>query len=369
MIAVPSHIASLRPYQPGKSAAEVERELGISGSIKLASNENPLGSSPCALEKISETLAGLSRYPDGGRELRHILADRFVVRPENVICGAGSESLIATAMHTFLEPDDEMISSEGTFVGFQVLSHASGVKTHFTPMKNYGYDLNAMASKIGEKTKIIYIANPNNPTGTAVTTGELERFIARVPETVLVILDEAYFEYADGWPDYPDSMHYRWDNVLTCRTFSKAYGLAGLRIGYGMAHSDIIAKMLKVKLPFEPSTPASAAGIGALDDREFLRRTVELNRESLVFLHAEFERMGLTFVPSLANFVMIDFGTTERAERIFNALLKRGVITRLLGGFRLPHCLRISTGTMEQNRRCVEALTAVLGEEVNAGEG
>ncbi len=366
MIAVPSHIASLKPYQPGKSVAEVERELGISGSVKLASNENPLGSSPLAIEAIQQSISDLTQYPDAGRELRYALADRFVIRPENVICGSGSESIIATALDTFLAPEDEMISSEGTFVGFQVLAHASGVKTHFTPMKNFGYDLAAMAAKINERTKIIYIANPNNPTGTSVTTADLERFIARVPQSVLVILDEAYFEYADGWPDYPDSMHYRWDNVLTCRTFSKAHGLAGIRIGYGMAHSDIILKMMKVKLPFEPSTPASAAGLGAMKDAEFIRRTVELNRESLLYFHAEFERMGLRFVPSLANFVMIDFGSPERTERIFNGMLQRGVITRPLKAFGLPQCLRISTGTMEQNRRCIEALSGVLSEEVSA---
>lgn len=366
MIAVPSHIASLKPYQPGKSIAEVERELGITGSIKLASNENPLGASPLAVEAIISSLPELPYYPDAGRALRFALADRFVIKPENVICGSGSESIIATALHTFLEPQDEMITSEGTFVGFQVLAHASGVKVHYTPLKKYGFDLNAMASKINDKTKIIYIANPNNPTGTAATTDELERFIARVPERVLVILDEAYFEYADGWPDYPDSMHYRWDNVLTCRTFSKAFGLAGIRIGYGMAHSDIIGKLMKVKLPFEPSTPATAAGLAAMRDEEFLRRTVELNRESLLYFHAEFERLGLNFVPSLANFVMIDFNTGERAERIFNGLLQRGVITRPLRAFGLPHCVRISTGTMEQNRRCVDALASVLSEEVKA---
>ncbi|HVZ40469.1 MAG TPA: histidinol-phosphate transaminase [Candidatus Kapabacteria bacterium] len=366
MIAVPSHIASLKPYQPGKSVAEVERELGISGSIKLASNENPLGTSPAAIEAIKASLSELQTYPDAGRALRYLLADHFVIRPENVVCGSGSESIIATTLRTFLEPNDEMISSEGTFVGFQVLAHASGVKTHFTPMKNYGYDLAAMASKINDHTKIIYIANPNNPTGTSVTTADLERFIARVPERVLVILDEAYFEYSEQWPDYPDSMHYRWDNVLTCRTFSKAHGLAGIRIGYGMAHSDIITKIMKVKLPFEPSTPASAAGVAAMGDRDFVRRTVDLNRESLLYYHTEFERLGLKFVPSLANFVMIDFETTDRAERIFNGLLGRGVITRPLHGFGLPYCLRISTGTMEQNRRCVEALEGVLSEEVKA---
>ncbi|MEP7219379.1 MAG: histidinol-phosphate transaminase [Bacteroidota bacterium] len=366
MIAVPSHIASLKPYQPGKSIAEVERELGITGSIKLASNENPLGSSPMAIEAIANSLHDLTYYPDAGWSLRHVLADRFVIKPENVICGSGSESIIATALHTFLEPGNEMITSEGTFVGFQVLAHASGVKTHFTPLKKYAYDLNAMAAKINDKTKIIYIANPNNPTGTAVTTDALERFIAKVPDTVLVIMDEAYFEYADGWPDYPDSMHYRWDNVLTCRTFSKAYGLAGIRIGYGMAHSDIIGKMLRVKLPFEPSTPAAAAGVGALRDVEFLRRTVELNRESLLYFHTELERLNLNFVPSLANYVMIDFQNADRVERVFNGLLQHGVITRPLRAFGLPQCLRISTGTMEQNRRCIDALQGVLSAEVSA---
>jgi histidinol-phosphate aminotransferase len=364
MISVPSHIASLQPYQPGKSVAEIEREFGVGGALKLASNENPLGTSPLAVEAIARAVVDLSVYPDGGRDLRFAIADRFVVKPENVICGSGCESVMKTALDTFLDRDDEMITSEGTFIGFQVLARASGVRTHYVPMKNNGFDLTAMAARITEKTKIIYIANPNNPTGTFIPTAELERFIARVPESVLVILDEAYYEYADGWPDFPDSMQYRWDNVLTLRTFSKAYGLAGIRIGYGMAHSDIIAKMLRVKLPFEPSTPASAAGLAALRDQEFLRSTIDLNRESLMYYHAEFERLGLRVVPSLANFVMIDFRTADTVQRVFDGLIRRGVITRPLTGFGLPHCLRISTGTQEQNKRCVEALEKVLKELV-----
>lgn len=364
MIAVPSHIASLRAYQPGKSVAEVEQELGITGAVKLASNENPLGSSPLALQAAAESLQHLTHYPDAGLRLRQALATRFVIRPENVICGSGGESIISTALHTFLDGEDEMISSEGTFVGFLVLAHASGKKTHYVPQRNNGYDLDGILRKINDKTKIIYIANPNNPTGTAVTTNALERFMGKVPEHILVILDEAYFEYADGWPDYPDSMHYRWDNVLTVRTFSKAYGLAGIRIGYGMAHSDIIGKMMKVKLPFEPNTPAEEAGLAALQDEDFLRRTVELNRESVLYYHREFERMGLRFVPTLANFVMIDFRDHDRMMRIFNGLMQRGVITRPLAAFGLPNCLRISTGTMEQNVRCVEALEEILNEEL-----
>lgn len=364
MIQVPSYIASLKPYQPGKSAAEIEREFGISGAIKMASNENPLGASPKAIEAIVSSLGTLPEYPNAGWDLRHELADRFVIRPENVICGNGSESIIATALKTFLDVNDEMITSEGTFVGFQVLAHASGKKTHYTPLRKYRFDLDAIAARINERTKIVYIANPNNPTGTAVSTDELERFIERVPESVLVLLDEAYFEYAAGWPDYPDSMHYRWDNVLTLRTFSKAYGLAGIRIGYGMAHSDIISKLMKVKLPFEPSTPAAAAGLAALEDVEFLQKTVDLNRESLRYFHQELDRLGLRFAPSLANFVMLDFRDSDTVMRVYTGMIKRGIITRPLSAFGLPHCLRISTGTMEQNRKCIEALAAVVAEGV-----
>ncbi len=363
MITVPSHIASLRPYQPGRPVEEVERELGIHNVIKLASNENPFGASPRAIDAIRRSLGNLEQYPDAGVGLRHVLANRHVIKADNVICGSGSESVIATALRTFLAPEDEMITSAGTFVGFQVLAHIAGVKTHYLPMRNYTYDLDAMASQINERTKIIYIANPNNPTGTVVTTNELERFIEKVPETVLVILDEAYFEYACEYPDYPDSMRWRWDNVLTCRTFSKAHGLAGIRIGYGMAHSEIIAAMMKTKLPFEPSTPATAAGIAAMEDEEFIKKTVEQNREGLRYFHNEFERLELDFVPSLANFVMIDFGLQETAGRIFDGMLRRGVITRPLAGFGFPHCLRISTGTAEQNKRCVETLEEVLAEE------
>jgi histidinol-phosphate aminotransferase len=364
MIPVPSHIASLRPYQPGKSVADIEREHGIADAIKLSSNENPLGASATALQAIRDSITDdLRSYPDAARALRQKLADRYVIKVDNVVCGTGSESILSAVMKAYLDTDDEMISSEGTFIGFQVLAHASGRKTHYIPRKNYGFDLEAIAGKINDKTKLIYIANPNNPTGKAVTTGDLERFIARVPESVLVVLDEAYFEYADGWPDYPDSMRYRWDNVLTLRTFSKAYGLAGLRIGYGMAHSDIITEILKVKLPFEPSTPSAAGGMAALDDEEFLKRTVELNRESLLLYHTEFERLGLKFTPSLANFVMIDLKSHDMVNRFFNGLIKRGIITRPLEAFGLAHCLRISTGTMEQNRKCIEALEEVVNEE------
>ena len=365
MISVAPHIESLKAYQPGKPVEEVRQELGLHNIIKLASNENPFGASPLAIDAIKRSLTKLEQYPHEGEVLRHLLANRHVIKAENVICGSGSESVISTALRTFIGPEDEMISSAGTFIGFQVLAHITGAKTQYTPQKKYTYDLEAIASKINDRTKVVYIANPNNPTGTVVTTNDLERFMEKVPENVLVILDEAYFEYAREYPDYPDSMRWRWDNVLTCRTFSKAYGLAGVRIGYGMAHSDIIGKMKKVMLPFEPSTPAAAAGIAALEDNDFLEKTVQQNRDALRYFHSEFERLSLKFVPSLANFVMIDFGDAELVERVYDGMLRKGVITRPLTGFGLPECLRISTGTTEQNEQCVAVLEEVLaGEEV-----
>lgn len=362
MIPVQPHIESLSPYKPGKPIEEVKEELGLHNIIKLASNENPFGSSPLAIDAIKRSLSKLEQYPFEGRNLRYLLANRHVIKPENVIVGSGSESVIATALRTFIGPEDEMISSAGTFIGFQVLAHISGAKTHYMPQQEYRYDLSAIAGKISDQTRVIYIANPNNPTGTVVTTNELEMFMSKVPDSVLVILDEAYFEYACEYPDYPDSMRWRWDNVLTCRTFSKAYGLAGVRIGYGMAHSDIIGTMQKVMLPFEPSTPAAAAGIAALEDEEFLKKTVHLNRESLRYFHSEFERLQLDYVPSLANFVMIDFGDGEVVEKVYDGMLKKGVITRPLKAFGLPHCLRITTGTMEQNEQCITVLEEVLAE-------
>jgi len=363
LISVPAHIAQLLPYTPGKSPADIEREYGITGTIKLASNENPLGASPKAIESIKQSLGNLELYPDSGLLLRKRIADKFVIKPENVICGSGSESVLACALRAFLDEEDEIISSAGTFIGFQVLAKISGKKTNLVPLKDYTFDLNAIRRKITEATKIIYLCNPNNPTGTAFGVDELEEFFEKVPNNILIILDEAYFEYAAAWPDYPDSMHYRRDNVLTLRSFSKAYGLAGVRIGYGMAHSDIIAKMMKVKLPFEPSTLAAAAAIGALEDNEFLSRTITLNQESLKFLNQNFVRLGLKFAPSIANFVMIDFHISDLAHKIHLGLLKHGIIARPLDAFGLPHCIRISTGTMEQNIKCITALESVLEQE------
>jgi histidinol-phosphate aminotransferase len=359
---VPPAIAALQPYQAGLSAEEVRARFGLERVDKLASNENPLGPSPLALEAMREAAGRLHRYPTGGYDLRRRLAELFELKIENVIAGSGSEGIMANIIRTFLLDDDEVLTSESAFIGFQVLAKSRGVAYRTVPYRGYRYDLPALAAAITPKTKIIYLANPNNPTGTIFTRNEFDDFYRHVPERVLIILDEAYFEYAKDHPRYPDSMHYRYDNVITLRTFSKIHGLAGVRIGYGFAHDELIRNLLKVKLPFEPSTLAQAAGLAALDDREFVHRSLELNARGLRFYRKAFAELGLQPAPSEANFVMIPFESPERAKTVFEAMLRRGSIVRPLGAFGLPHCLRISTGTMEENERCVEAMRLALQE-------
>ena len=353
---VPPYIESLRPYEAGRSIESVRREFGLDRIAKLASNENPLGASPKAVEAMRRALDALHLYPNGGLDLRQVLADEFDLKIENVIAGSGSEGIMSNIIRAFLCDEDEVLTTEAAFIGFQVLARSRGVKYRTVPYRDWHYDLPALAGAINENTKIIYLANPNNPTGTIFTKHQFDEFYKHVPERVLIILDEAYFEYAKDDPKYPDSMHYRYDNVITLRTFSKIYGLAGVRIGYGFAHEELIRNLLKVKLPFEPSTPAQAAGIGALADKEFLHRSLEVNARGLRYLGGALEELGLTFVPSKANFLMTVLPGEQDAQRVFEELLAQGVVVRPLKAFGLPNCLRISTGTDEDNRLCVEAL-------------
>ena len=353
---VPPYIASLRPYEAGRSAEEVERTYGVAHAVKVASNENPLGPSPVALEAMRQCASRLHLYPTGGLELRRVLAGEYDVKVENVIAGSGSEGIMSNIIRAFLCDDDEVLTTEAAFIGFQVLAKSRGVKYRTVPYDNWRYDLPALASEINEHTKIVYLANPNNPTGTIFTRHEFDEFYKHVPERVLIILDEAYFEYAKDNPRYPDSMHYRYDNVITLRTFSKIYGLAGARIGYGFAHEQLIANLLKVKLPFEPSTLAQAAGIAALGDKAFLHHSLELNARGVRLLTDALQQMGLQVIPSEANFVMVELADGEQAARIVEDLLRQGVIVRPLKAFGLPQCIRISTGTDEDNQRSVTAL-------------
>src|ERR1700722_3277527 len=356
MALVPSYIESLRPYEPGRSIEDVRRTYGVEWVAKLASNENPLGSSPRAIEAIAKNLGSLNYYPNGGLDLRERLAREFDLKVGNVIAGSGSDSIMSGIIRAFLCDDDEVLTTDAAFIGFQVLARSRGVTYRTVPYREWHYDLTALAAAITDKTKIIYLANPNNPTGTIFSKHEFDEFYKHVPERVLIILDEAYFEYAKDTPRYPDSMHYRYDNVITLRTFSKIYGLAGVRIGYGFAHERLIENLLKVKLPFEPSTLAQAAGIGALADKEFLHRSLELNARGLSFLTKSLRELGLTVVPSEANFLMLVLPGAEQAARLTNELLQQGIIIRPLASFGLPNCVRISTGTAEDNKRCVEEI-------------
>jgi len=363
---VPPYIESLCPYEPGRTFEAVRQRYGLTHIAKLASNENPLGPSPKAVEGMLQVLSSVNLYPNGGLDLRRVLAEEYEVKLENVIAGSGSEGIMSNIIRTFLCDEDEVLTTEATFLGFQVLARSRGVKYRTVPYENWHCDLRALAAAINPNTKIIYLANPNNPTGTIFTKHQFDEFYQHVPKRVLIILDEAYFEYAKDNPRYPDSMHYRYDNVITLRTFSKVYGLAGVRIGYGFAHEELIRNLLKVKLPFEPSTPAQAAGIAALADKEFLHRSLELNARSLRYLSEGLADMGLTAVPSEANFVMAVLPSAQDADRIFEELLAQGVVVRPLQSFGLPHCVRISTGTDEDNRLCLEALRRSYAGSIGA---
>ncbi len=357
---VPPAIESLKPYEAGRNIEEVKRTYGLSHVIKLASNENPLGPSPLAMAALQRPMTSLNLYATGGLELRQRLADEFEAQPANVIAGSGSESIISNIIRTFLGDDDEVLTTEAAFVGFQVIAKSRGVAYRTVPYnRNWAYDLPGLAAAITDRTKIIYLANPNNPTGTIFTRQEFEAFYKHVPERVLIILDEAYFEYAKDNPRYPDSMHYRHDNVITLRTFSKAYGLAGVRIGYGFAHQDLIANLLKVKLPFEPGVIAETAGMAAIGDREFLHRTLEANCRGMRIVTDGLRALDIPYVPSSANFVMTLWENEAEALRVTEELLRLGVIVRPLKGFGIPQAVRITIGTEAENLEFLSALEKV----------
>jgi histidinol-phosphate aminotransferase len=259
-----------------------------------------------------------------------------------------------------LHDDDEVLTSQGTFIGLYVLVKAQGIKLNTVPLKNYHFDLDAIADAVTPKTKIIYLCNPNNPTGTIFTRTEFENFIRKVPEHVLVILDEAYYEFAAHNPEYPDSMRYRLDNVLTLRTFAKAYGMAGIRLGYGLGHEYLIDYVNRIKLPFEPNILAQSAGLAALHDDEYLEHTLLNNEEGMAYLTGEFDKLGLQRIPSYSNFIMIEMGSQEKVARIHEGLLRHGIAIRPLTAFGLPTCWRVSIGLPQENELLIKALKNIL---------
>ena len=356
---VPDYIAAICPYVPGKPIEEVERELGIT-AIKLASNENPFGPSPRAVEAAMKYLGESHRYPDaGGYYLREDLAACHGVPRENIVLGAGSTELIQLLCRVYLGPGRLGLTSEGSFLMFELSARAVGSQALLTPLRDYTFDLEALADRLDDSVRTLYIANPNNPTGTLVTATALERFLDRVPPDVLVILDEAYCEYVDH-PDYSRSL----DAVragrylIVLRTFSKVHGLAGLRVGYGIGHPEIIAALDHVRSPFNVSGLAQVAARAALRDDNHVRRSVEANHRGRAFLVEELSRLGLKVVPSHTSFLYVETG--REAQEAYQALLQEGVIIRPLGFMGMPQGLRITVGTEVENHRVVDAFSDFL---------
>ena len=364
MIKPPDYISAIKPYVPGKPVEELERELGIKGSIKLASNENPLGPSTKALKQIFTSLMtpepenSLNRYPDGsGYYLTRALSEKLSVKEEEIILGNGSNELLDIAVRTFMQPGDEAVMAHPSFVVYSMSVQAQGGTSVRIPLKEYTHDLEAMADAVTPKTKMIFIANPNNPTGTISKKDEFDQMMKRIPDNVLVVMDEAYFEYVAD-PDYADSMKYFREgrDLLILRTFSKIYGLAGLRIGYGIANRNITVEMNKLRPPFNTNTLAQKAALSAIGDEDHLKGSQKVNEQGKIFLYGELDALGIKYVPTEANFIYMPL--ERAAQELYDKLLKKGVIVRPMG----PREIRVTIGLPEENRRFIEALKEVINQ-------
>ena len=362
----PAGVRTLAPYIPGKPIEELEREYGIGNSIKLASNENPLGSGPRALEAIAQASRQIGLYPDGsGFKLKQALARKLGCETACITLGNGSNDVLVLLAEAFLSPQIEAVYSQYTFAVYPIAVQATGATARVAPANPpghampFGHDLHAMAGLINERTRLVFVANPNNPTGTWVAAGELRRFIASVPEQTLVVVDEAYIEYASE-PAFPDASRWlrEFPNLVVTRTFSKAYGLAGLRVGYALSHPAVADILNRVRQPFNVNSIALAAALAALEDTEHLQRSMQTNRAGMAQLRAGFDALGIRHVPSVGNFVLIDCG--RPAPAVYEAMLRQGVIVRPVGNYQLPDHLRITIGTREQNERMLAALKQAL---------
>jgi len=354
----------LKPYQPGKPLAELEREYGIRHAVKLASNENPLGPSPAALNVIREQLQDLARYPDGnGFALKAALASKHGVETAQITLGNGSNDILELLARAFVTTDHEVIFSQHAFAVYPIVTQAVGGRAVVTAARDWGNDLNAMLTAISDRTRLIFIANPNNPTGTWLTRQQLEQFLLRVPSHVVVVLDEAYYEYASdsamGASDYPNGMQWlhTYPNLVVTRTFSKAYGLAGLRVGYSVSHAEIADLLNRVRQPFNVNSLALAAAEAALQDQAHLEKGLACNVTGMQQYTRAFTELGLEYIPSIANFISVKVG---EAASIYEQLLHQGVIVRPVANYGMPEYLRITIGTAEENQRCINALQKVM---------
>lgn len=353
-------LRDLAVYQPGKPIEETAREIGVEAAsiIKLASNENPLGPSPKAVEAMRATLASAELYPDGGGYyLREALAREIGCAREQIILGAGSNEIIEFLGHAFLDRNDEIVTSQHAFIAYKLVAAVFGARTIEARSEDLHHHLDRMLDAMTERTRLIFIANPNNPTGTLLAQREIDDFMQRVPERIVVCFDEAYFEYVDVPPDALKFVR-EGRNVIVLRTFSKIQGLANLRVGYGIAPKELIAVLQKTRQPFNVNGIAQAGALAGLADIEHRRETKRVTDEGRAYLQKEFRAMGLEFVPSAANFILVKVGN---GSDVFEGLLERRIIVRALKGYHLAEWIRISVGTMEQNRACLAALCEVLG--------
>lgn len=360
-IPVSENIESLVPYPPGKPIEELERELGIKGSIKLASNENPLGPSPKALSALEGAIRNLHRYPDGScYYLKEKLSERLNVMPEMLVFGNGSNEIIELLVRAFLKPGEEAVMADPSFAVYPIAVKAAGGTAKTVSLKAFRHDLTAMAKEITGKTRIVFIANPNNPTGTIVTSSEFDRFMKDVPKGVIVCVDEAYREFVQT-AEFPATLDYVKSGrpVVLLRTFSKIYGLAGLRVGYGAAHPDIVGYMNRVRQPFNVNSLAQVAALAALDDDGHLKRTIENNSSGLKYLFKEVKTLGFECVPTQANFFLIKVG---QGKAVYDSLLRKGVIVRPMASYNLPEYIRVTVGLPSENRRFIESFKEVAGE-------
>ncbi len=360
-LVIPEHIARLTPYLPGKPLDELKRESGMTGSIKLASNENPLGPSPMATAAIRKALDGLHRYPDGsGYYLRKRLSEKFGLPFDGIVLGNGSNEIIELTLRTFLQPQDEVILPAPSFLVYTLAVQAMGGKTITVPLSGHTIDLDQTAGAVTSKTRMIFINNPNNPTGTVIRKADFDSFLKAVPPHTVIVLDEAYIEFAatGDTPKGFDYIHQSGPHVIVARTFSKAYGLAGLRIGYGAMEPAVADPMHRVRQPFNTSTLAQVAALAALDDEEFLHETRRVVAEGLAFLRGEINRLGLHYVPTQSNFLLIE--TPIEARAVSETMLRHGVIIRPMNAYGLPNHIRVNVGLPEENKRFIEALSRAL---------
>jgi histidinol-phosphate aminotransferase len=353
-------VQQLVPYVPGKPVDELQRELGLSEVVKLASNENPLGTGDKVTAAIQATMPELTRYPDGsGFALKAALSAKLAVAPSTITLGNGSSEILELVMRTFVSPEHEVVFSQHAFALYPILTQAVGAQARVVPAKNYGHDLQAMFASISDRTRLVFIANPNNPTGTLLASDELESFISALPTHVLCVLDEAYYEFvapADrteslAWPQ-------RYPNLIVTRTFSKAYGLAGLRIGYGISSDDVADLLNRVRQPFNSNMLALAAAEAALTDADYLAKTLAVNNAGMAQLTSAFAALGLDWIPSFANFVSVD--VKQNALPVYEVLLLKGIIVRPVANYEMPQYLRISIGTERENQLFITALKQVL---------